>query len=239
MSDEIPPQFSPDGRYWWDGEQWIPIDQLPKPVPSRDAGPAWSTDGGGPRRSPALLIVVAIVVIVVLAVAAVVTGVATGRIQLPRLGGTPAASPTAVRTPTPTPTPTTPVFAGTTAPNLLTYLSTNQIDCNPPVVDHGNQWWYCSLRGGPPYNVGFAGKDEQHILQMQAQVKDPRPSPDQAQAASFLTAVAGFAYTGGNPSQAQSWVQANMNGGTTVIGQATFKITHPAAGTWTLSIYPL
>jgi hypothetical protein len=131
------------------------------------------------------------------------------------------------------------VFAGATAPAMVTYLSTNQIDCNPPVADHGNQWWYCSLRGAPPYDIGFAGKDDSHILQVQAQIKDPRPTPDQNQATTFLTAVAGFTYTGGDPEQAKAWVRAHMNGGSTVIGKAEFRVGHPDANTWTLSVYPL
>lgn len=25
-----PPQYSPDGRFWWDGQRWVPV-QLPAP----------------------------------------------------------------------------------------------------------------------------------------------------------------------------------------------------------------
>lgn len=234
MSDEIPPQFSPDGRYWWDGEQWIAVDQLPRPVEDHDSSPAWGT--GASRGRPVMVVMIAVACVIIVAVSALVVGAATGRIRLP-VPAAPTHSPTPA--PTPTPTPPTPVFTGATAPDILTYLSTHQVDCNPPVADHGNQWWYCSMRGAPPYDVGFAGRDDQHILQVQAQVKDPRPAPDANQAASFLASVAGFTYAGGNPEQAQAWVRANMNGGTTVIGGATFKVGHPAANTWTLSVYPL
>jgi hypothetical protein len=240
VSDEIPPQFSPDGRYWWDGEQWIPVDQLPRPMPTTQSPhPTWSTSGG-PRRSQLPLILIATVVLVVLVVATVVGGSLTGLFHIPGIGSSkPTPAPTRPPVATPTPTPPTPVFPGLTAPDLLAYLSNNQIDCNPPVVDHGNQWWYCSMRGVTTYNVGFAGKDPQHILQVQVQAKDPRPTPDDNQAASFLAAVAGMPYTGANPQQAQTWVHGNVNGGTTVIGKANIRIQHPDKATWSMSIYPL
>ncbi|MGH7881453.1 MAG: hypothetical protein ACREN8_00875 [Candidatus Dormibacteraceae bacterium] len=25
-----PPQYSPDGRFWWDGAHWTPVEQLPR-----------------------------------------------------------------------------------------------------------------------------------------------------------------------------------------------------------------
>jgi hypothetical protein len=241
VSDEIPPQFSPDGRYWWDGEQWIPVDQLPRPEPAPAATPpAWST-AGGPRRSPLPLILVASVVVVVLLIATVVGGSLMGFIHLPSVGKTkPTPVPTRAPIATPTPTPRTPVFPGVTAPDLLTYFSNNQIDCNPPVPDRfGHQWWYCSLRGEPPYAVGFGGVDPDHILQVQVQIKDPRPTPDENQAGSFLAAVAGLPYTGADPQQAQTWAHSHLNGGTIVIGKASFKIDHPDKASWSMSIYPL
>lgn len=31
QANEAPPQFSPDGRFWWDGTQWIATEQLQRP----------------------------------------------------------------------------------------------------------------------------------------------------------------------------------------------------------------
>src|SRR5215472_13262391 len=52
-----PPQYGPDGRWWWDGQRWIPVPQPtpsalpPSPVeqPSRMAGPAAVVEA---RRAP-------------------------------------------------------------------------------------------------------------------------------------------------------------------------------------------
>ena len=36
-SASAPPQFSPDGRWWWDGTQWIPVPPPPPPVDQAEA----------------------------------------------------------------------------------------------------------------------------------------------------------------------------------------------------------
>ena len=39
MADnEAPPQYSPDGRWWWDGATWEPVAQAPSPAPPRRRG---------------------------------------------------------------------------------------------------------------------------------------------------------------------------------------------------------
>jgi hypothetical protein len=30
-AQQAPPQFSPDGRFWWDGDRWTPVEQLQRP----------------------------------------------------------------------------------------------------------------------------------------------------------------------------------------------------------------
>jgi len=42
-----PPQYSPDGRWWWDGTRWIPV--VPPPGSSQPPGPPY---GWNPRPEP-------------------------------------------------------------------------------------------------------------------------------------------------------------------------------------------
>jgi hypothetical protein len=36
--EKAPPQFSPDGRFWWDGTQWTPVERLPRPAQFEGSG---------------------------------------------------------------------------------------------------------------------------------------------------------------------------------------------------------
>lgn len=57
---QAPPPRSPDGQWWWDGQQWVPVQHQP-PQPGPPNGPV------PPRRSAApLIIVVAVVAAVVI-----------------------------------------------------------------------------------------------------------------------------------------------------------------------------
>lgn len=241
VSNEAPPQFSPDGRYWWDGEQWIPVDQLPRPAPTIEPRqPAWSTDhgGGGGPVNPRLLFS-AIAVVVILALVVVIGGGVTHLLPIPGFGNTVAkTTPTPTPRPKPTPTPAPPTFEGATAPSLLAYMAANHVICNQPVPNGPNQWWYCSMQGVTFDTTGIGGSDPNHILEIVAQVNDPRPAPDTQQAADFLAVVAGVPYAGSDPSQTQAWIRANMNGGSIFIGNVNFQIQHQAAGKWLLTIQP-
>lgn len=241
MSEEIPPQFSPDGRYWWDGEQWIPVEDLPRPlVPVQQAH--W--DDGDPGRARRLLLIIPVGVALLLVFAAV-AGAVTGLIHLPLDVGRGTASPTphpsAVSpTPKPTPTPSLPVLPGLTAQSTLDYFSTQDIACNQPVTDqYHHEWWYCSKRGTTAYVVGIAGTDPQHILLIKASVNNTTPPPDQQGASDFLAAVAGVPYGDADPQQAQTWVRGHMGGGTTKIGHGTFLLSPGTGATkWSVDITP-
>ncbi|HEX4215496.1 MAG TPA: hypothetical protein VIA06_19420 [Candidatus Dormibacteraeota bacterium] len=239
MSNEAPPQFSPDGRYWWDGEQWIPVDQLPKPAPTIEPRqPAWSSDGGDGGGRPRLLFG-AVAAVVVLVLAVVIVGGVTHILPIPGFGGPVAkASPTPTPKPKPTPTPPPPTLSGATAPALLAYMSANHINCNQPVQSGPNQWWYCTMDGLTYDTTGIGGSDPDHILEVIGQVDDTRSTPDSAQAANFLATVAGIPYTGSDQAQVQAWVKANMSGGQTFIGGVGFTVEHPSAGKWQLLIQP-
>ena len=47
MGSAAPPQFSPDGRWWWDGSQWIPapMPQMPPATTSSTLVRQFSADG--------------------------------------------------------------------------------------------------------------------------------------------------------------------------------------------------
>jgi S1-C subfamily serine protease len=36
-----PPQYSPDGRWWWDGQHWVPVAPVAPPRGRRGRGPLW------------------------------------------------------------------------------------------------------------------------------------------------------------------------------------------------------
>lgn len=76
------PQYSPDGRWWWDGQQWQPVPEQPRapaqsPTPPRKPRRKWPWIAGG---------IVAVFVIIIIAASAANGG--SG-------GKTPKASPTA------------------------------------------------------------------------------------------------------------------------------------------------
>lgn len=77
-----PPQFSPDGLYWWDGVRWMPRPGVPAAPPPPASPPppyvpGYSSSGGGTpsflRPSPGLRIVL----IVALSLEALLTGFLT------------------------------------------------------------------------------------------------------------------------------------------------------------------
>lgn len=81
MSSQPPrPQWSPDGRWWWDGTKWVPAQPPLRPTP-----PA-STPGGTPWG--AILVVGAVVAVALLVVVGVVALIASSA-NSSSSGGTP------------------------------------------------------------------------------------------------------------------------------------------------------
>jgi hypothetical protein len=124
MRYDAPPQFSPDGHWWWTGKRWVPVYQgsqptWSQPAPSREQGayepaPGWEQgsvrargSAAGPdrrRRSPAALwiAVIALLALVALALLPAATGWVAQ--QAPNLG--PITMPGAPATPAPAPSAT-------------------------------------------------------------------------------------------------------------------------------------
>lgn len=66
MQRQAPPQFSPDGLFWWDGARWVPralLPSVPAPGPVYQASPpvAWANARAAPpwyaKPSPGLRVV--------------------------------------------------------------------------------------------------------------------------------------------------------------------------------------
>jgi hypothetical protein len=241
MSDRVSgqPQFSADGRWWWDGRRWIGVpDAGHRPHPPSGVPPAEAA----PRpSSPPLLGV--IVVVVVLALVAVSGGVGVHRLltastttpvrTTPRPAPTPSRSPAASSS---TSAPAT--FAAASTSTLVAYLSSQHLVCGPPVPNGPNTWWWCSQEGIDFDTAGVGGRGPGDVLEVIGQVEDDRSSPDQNQARTFLASVAGIPYAGADPVLARSWVSGHMDGGTTFIGDVQFRIQHPSRGTWRVIIQP-
>lgn len=99
MSDnrpEAPPQFSPDGRYWWDGESWIRVEDLHADIPPLELRPPRAPGQGNISRRRGLIAVAgALAVIVVVAAAAAYLHVVPGFGPAPRPTPSAATSPAA------------------------------------------------------------------------------------------------------------------------------------------------
>ena len=55
MQPPPPPQFSPDGLYWWDGVRWVPRPGVPPVAPSPPAYPPPPPPFSGYRGTPSYL----------------------------------------------------------------------------------------------------------------------------------------------------------------------------------------
>ncbi|MHB8538163.1 MAG: hypothetical protein ACYDCS_09100 [Candidatus Dormibacteria bacterium] len=54
-----PPQYSPDGRFWWDGTKWNPVTGIPPPAPAK--GPWWNDPNGCVGGSMLFVFVLAVI----------------------------------------------------------------------------------------------------------------------------------------------------------------------------------
>lgn len=228
--DQIPPQFSPDGRYWWDGEQWLPVDQLPKPLtevpPEHEYGPPQR------RRSP-LLPILAAGVIVVVVIVALGTLVVTGRLHLPGPTPTPSANPTPTATPSPTYIP------GMTLQSWTSVAQQGGLECFDVSQDVPNLAGFCQTGHDTLVRrIVVFGSTNQKISTVRVVYLDATKSPNANAAAQFLGQAAAVQYQGANPSQASEWVRTHPNGSTS-IGGVTFR-THVEtdAHRWVLDVYP-
>lgn len=128
------PQYSPDGRWWWDGRQWVAVQQQ-APVPGGPGGPG----GPGPKRPTRWPWFVggAIALAVLIGVCSVAVSPRTSPSTKTADTGAAATSQTDAATPTPataTPPPTAPP-----APRVLLDLSGSGIK-NSVEFDAPDHW---------------------------------------------------------------------------------------------------
>lgn len=120
MQQWAPPQYSPDGRWWWNGQRWVPVTwPLPEQPGAGWAAQEWAYDYARTppparprrRRTPAIFWVglLALVVLLLLAAGGGAVGWLAQRGQGLGLGAAPA--PTAPATPAPAPVTPTPATA--------------------------------------------------------------------------------------------------------------------------------
>ena len=233
--DRPPPQFSPDGRYWWDGEQWVPVEHLPRPLPEPASRTVWSTTQGEvPWHRVLLLAAAAVIAVLVIATG---VGLATGAIRGPH--GLPlTAAPTPMPTHAPTPTPFS-AIPGLTPPQLVATLHSRGFTCSTPSRDATGLTWQCQARRGAlSYIVIFVGPDEQRVRGLRASATDSSPQPDPANVQPFLDLIASLPIQHVNGSRAQAWVDTHLAGGVQRFGPVFYRTQRdPTGHTWILGIY--
>jgi hypothetical protein len=233
VGDQAPPQFSADGSYWWDGEQWLPVDQLPKPVQvsPRLEFPTLPDRRGGRR----FLAVVPLAGALIAVVAVVGTLAATG--WLPIAGARPgptsspsAPHPTVSATPSPTASPapgrTPALMAGVSLQSILAVARRQGVACLNVAPDVPGVVEFCQVtKHRILRRIVVYGATDKSIRMVRAMYRDDGAHPDSAAAASFLSAVAGFPYPGADAAQATAWIGAHVTApsASTTIGSMRLK----------------
>lgn len=118
-------QYSPDGRWWWDGTEWKPVPEKKK----RGHGVLWAVLGGGGGG-------LALILIIVIAVAASPGGQPTKTHKSQPVASAP--SPTA--TPAPTPTPTAKPKPAPAAPRVILAPMSGNGTANTGTFSAPNHW---------------------------------------------------------------------------------------------------
>ncbi len=118
------PQYSPDGRYWWDGHQWVPVQQ-----PA--GGPPGTTPPRRRRRWPWVVGIGTVVLVVLLGVCTAAVGLTSGSKK--QQASTAGAQAVAKSTPT-----------ASTAPKATTAPARNG-SCSPQPCANDNYGWIVTI----------------------------------------------------------------------------------------------
>lgn len=249
MSDEIPPQFSPDGHYWWNGREWVPTEQLPTPAAIPVPKDPFAQP---PRRWRRRLLIGLAALLALLVLGAAVFGVTRAVASRgspaqpqprPSAAATATPAPTATQAPTPSPTPIAgsgAVIPGLTGSSLLELGRQQGLTCQGATREGSDYRWRCSaVKSQVLYDLEFTGTDAAHVGAVLAVVQASPGATGQTEAQRFLPAVGGVEYQSAKEATAKSWVSRHLGGGTEIFGPAILHTQRDTANRlWTLQIYP-
>ena len=220
-----PPQYSPDGKWWWDGEQWLPVSEDTPPARYPVAPPAPPEPARARSRwLPVLAAAVAFVVVVGALTGAFLAG---RQLLTSRPGLGPAASPS----PQPAPASRYPYryLDGVTVSSLTASLRAQGLQCSGPesLGNLGLRLWRCSKTDGQTsYGVVIQALDDAHVHLIDATAigATARPPADAAQAFLAPLATTPFAGRPDLAAQARGWVSSNLGSpAQTSIGSVDFR----------------
>jgi hypothetical protein len=184
--------YSPDGRWWWDGQTW-------QPVPAT----ASRGSGTGPRWLLAALIAVVVTVTVPLGVTEVVIASRIGHISPP--AGLPASP------------PSMPTLADASGTGIELAATSHGLRCGSPQAvggffGHPPRIRQC-LRGSETQliTVMTIGSDDSHVSVVTVHVAELRPGGDESAALALFQAVASAAVAGPDGPADSAWLSAHFD----------------------------
>lgn len=221
----VPPQYSPDGKWWWDGERWLPVSDEAPPARYPVAQPVPpAARPGRSRWLPVLAAAVALVLVIGVVTGAVLAGrqLVTSR---PGLG--PAASPS----PQQAPTSRYPYryLDGVTVSSLTASLRAQGLQCSGPesLGNLGLRLWRCNkTEGETSYGIVIQALDDAHVHLIDATAIGATARPPTAASQSFLAPLATTPFAGRPDlaAQARGWVSGNLGSpAQTSIGSVDFR----------------
>jgi hypothetical protein len=223
------PQYSPDGRWWWDGRQWLRAspDRPPAPV-ARAVGRLEAPRAGAGPRLPLLLPVVlgllgAVLVLVWVIAWAVPqpAGVSSAPMISPPVSAGQESPPPAQKYPYR-------YLPEVTVADIVQQLTSQGLTCDAPetIGQLGLSVWRCERQaGGLDYGVTIEGHSDREVHLVDASVVGLNQKPGLDAARPLFDVLAGlpFQRQPDLAAQARSWVRANAGrSGSVAIGQATY-----------------
>jgi hypothetical protein len=179
-------RYSPDGRWWWDGRTWQPVQGAPSRGP-----------GSGSRWLLAALIVLVLALTVPLGVTAVLVASRIGHVPQP-----------------PGPPPSMPYLADASETGIELAATSHGLRCeSPPMVGFGRRPAIRACHGAAAsevMSVQTIGDDAGHVSVVSANVVGLRPG-DEAAALALLQAVVSATVAGPDGAADSTWLSAHFD----------------------------
>lgn len=235
MSQDVPPQYSPDGRWWWDGRQWLRVTPDSPPVPLEPTPPLPVVEATGPRlRVPARALtaggLVALLVVLGLGLAWLVPQVPWPSLAWlqPAPRSTPVAHPSAGANLPPEKYPYR-YMAGVTVSEITELLRAQGFSCQGPeaIGDLGLEQWHCDRQQGSlSYGVSIQAREERKVHLIDAIVisfDQQKPASDVSAPLFDSLSVVPLRNQPTLASQARTWVRGNLaNQASTTFGNTAY-----------------